>query len=491
MKKYIIINESDNVLVALEDLVKGDVVSNVTLLEDVKKGHKVAIKKINKDENVIKYGYPIGHATSDIEVGMWVHVHNVKTNLGENEDYNYYENKQVDTYYENIRDVNVYLRKNGNVGIRNELWIVPTVGCVNGQAELLMKEFNKRHELSDNYDGIFAFTHPYGCSQMGDDHQNTRQVLQDIVKHPNNGGVLVLALGCENNQLNTFIETLGEYDSERVKFLNCQSVQDEIAEGLSLLEDLYSKMSQDKRTLQPISKINIGLKCGGSDGLSGLTANPLIGKIADFIVKSKGSAVLTEIPEMFGAEDVLLRRTLTKDIYHNLVSCVNDFKEYYRRNNQVIYENPSPGNKAGGITTLEDKSLGCVQKSGGSNVVDVLKYGEIIKKNGLNILSAPGNDLVATTALGSCGCQLVLFSTGRGTPFGSFIPTIKISTNSDLFKNKPNWIDFNAGEMNASNYEEITNEFIEYIISVIEGKLVRNEINDFHEIAIFKTGVTL
>ena len=354
-----------------------------------------------------------------------------------------------------------------------------------------MKEFNKRHNLSDNYDGIFAFTHPYGCSQMGDDHQNTRQVLQDIVKHPNNGGVLVLALGCENNQLNTFIETLGEYDSERVKFLNCQSVQDEIAEGLSLLEDLYSKMSQDKRTLQPISKINIGLKCGGSDGLSGLTANPLIGKIADFIVKSKGSAVLTEIPEMFGAEDVLLRRTLTKDIYHNLVSCVNDFKEYYRRNNQVIYENPSPGNKAGGITTLEDKSLGCVQKSGGSNVVDVLKYGEIIKKSGLNILSAPGNDLVATTALGSCGCQLVLFSTGRGTPFGSFIPTIKISTNSDLFKNKPNWIDFNAGEMNASNYEEITNEFIEYIISVIEGKLVRNEINDFHEIAIFKTGVTL
>ena len=298
MKKYIIINESDNVLVALEDLVKGDVVANVELLEDVKKGHKVAIKKIVKGENIIKYGYPIGHATSDIEVGMWVHVHNVKTNLGENEDYKYYENKQVDTYYDKIREVNVYLRKNGNVGIRNELWIVPTVGCVNGQAELLMKEFNKRHNISDNYDGIFAFTHPYGCSQMGDDHQNTRQVLQDIVKHPNNGGVLVLALGCENNQLNTFIETLGEYDTERVKFLNCQSVQDEIAEGLNLLEELFAKMAQDKRTLQPISKINIGLKCGGSDGLSGLTANPLIGKIADFIVKSKGTAVLTEIPEM-------------------------------------------------------------------------------------------------------------------------------------------------------------------------------------------------
>ena len=491
MKKYIIIDNNDNVMVALEDFVKGDIVNNITILEDVKKGHKVAIKDIKLGENVIKYGYPIGSSKEEIKCGSWVHVHNVKTNLGDDQEFKYYENHNVDEKNENPRKVNVYLRKNGTVGIRNELWILPTVGCVNGQAELLVRKFKEKHQISSNYDGIYAFTHPYGCSQMGEDHVNTKIALQDMVKHPNCGGVLVLALGCENNQLSTFIETLGDYDEERVRFLNSQSVKDEIETGLVLLEELYEKLIQDQRTMQDISKINIGLKCGGSDGLSGLTANPLIGRISDYIVSEGGTTVLTEIPEMFGAEDVLLRRTVNKQVYNDLVDLVNDFKDYYRRNNQVIYENPSPGNKAGGITTLEDKSLGCVQKSGKTNVVGVLKYAEIIKERGLNVLSGPGNDLVASTALGLSGCQLVLFSTGRGTPFGSFIPTIKISTNTDLYLNKPNWIDFNAGEMNASNYEQITNEFIEFIIQVIEGKLTKNEINDFHEIAIFKTGVTL
>ena len=492
MKKYIVIDPNDNVMVALEDFSKGDIINNILIKEDIKKGHKVAINKIALGKDIIKYGYPIGTASSDIDEGMWVHVHNVKTKLGDNVEYIYRKDELIDTVKkDNIRQVNVYLRKNGNVGIRNELWIIPTVGCVNGQANMLMKEFNKRHSLSFNFDGCFAFPHPYGCSQMGDDHENTKVALQDMVKHPNCGGVLVLALGCENNQLSTFKETLGEYDEERVRFINAQSVNDEIEVGLELLEELYEKLIHDRRSLQDISKINIGLKCGGSDGLSGLTANPLIGRMADYIVSEGGTAVLTEIPEMFGAEDVLIRRCESTEVFNNLVHCVNDFKDYYRRNNQVIYENPSPGNKAGGITTLEDKSLGCVQKSGKSKVVDVLKYGEIIKTKGLNVLSGPGNDLVATTALGISGCQLVLFSTGRGTPFGSFIPTVKISTNSDLYKNKPNWIDFNSGEINAANYDQITKDFIEFVISIIEGKLTKNEINDFHEIAIFKTGVTL
>ena len=489
MKKYLIIDKSDNVMVSLEDFYKDETVNGILLNNDIKRGHKVALCDIKKGDNVVKYGHPIGYATADINKGDWVHTHNVKTNLNDKVVFEY--NPEALTGGKNSeRLVNVYARKNGSVGIRNELWIIPTVGCVNGQANLLVKEFLKKHQ-DLTIDGVYAFPHPYGCSQMGDDHENTRVALQDMTLHPNAGGVLVLGLGCENNQLKTFIETLGEYDESRVKFLNAQSVEDEIEEGLKLLEEIYNEMKDDVRTPQPISKISIGLKCGGSDGLSGITANPLIGRISDYFVYHGGTTVLTEIPEMFGAEDILLNRCEDQKVFEKLVDCINDFKDYYKRNNQVIYENPSPGNKEGGITTLEDKSLGCVQKSGSTKVVDVLKYGERIKKEGLNVLTGPGNDLVATTALGISGCHLVLFSTGRGTPFGSFIPVIKLSSNTPLALKKTSWIDFNSGEIDSSNYDKITSDFVEYIVSVIEGKKTNAEINNFRDIAIFKTGVTL
>jgi altronate hydrolase len=368
--------------------------------------------------------------------------------------------------------------------------VLPTVGCVNRQAQSIVEAFLKRHDELE-VDDVHAFSHPYGCSQMGDDHINTRQTLQNIAKHPNFGGVLVLGLGCENNQISTFKATLGEYDDTRIRFLVCQDVTDEIEAGADILDELYEIARQDKRTMQPLSKINIGLKCGGSDGLSGITANPLIGHISDYIVSQGGSAVLTEIPEMFGAENVLLERCETKKVFDRLVGIIDDFKDYYRSHNQVIYENPSPGNKEGGITTLEDKSLGCVQKSGSTRVVGILDHTERLNKAGLNILSAPGNDMVATTALGMCGCQLVLFSTGRGTPFGGFIPTVKISTNTSLYERKPNWIDFDSGDISDRHYEAKVENLIDLVIEVIEGKKTRNEINEFREIAIFKKGVTL
>ncbi len=490
MKKYTIINQKDNVMVALENFEKGDTINNIIIKEDIMRGHKVAITKIKKGDEIIKYGYPIGTAKVDIEEGCHVHTHNTITTLGSDHEFNYQLEKVASLKLEKYK-VKAYLRANGKVGIRNELWIVPTVGCVNGQAQMLKKLFEETHQITENYDGIYAFTHPYGCSQMGDDHENTKKVLQNIVKHPNAGGVLVIGLGCENNQISAFKETLGEIDASRIKFMTCQSVSDEIKEGLTLLEEIYQELITDHRTKCDLGSINIGLKCGGSDGLSGLTANPLIGQISDFIVSAGGTAVLTEIPEMFGAEQVLLNRCESSDVYQKLLNVINDFKDYYRKNNQVIYENPSPGNKMGGITTLEDKSLGCVQKSGSTYVRDVLKYGEVLTKKGLNVLSGPGNDLVATTALGMAGCQLVLFSTGRGTPFGSFIPTIKISTNSELAESKPNWIDFDAGKLNANTAKQIREDFINLIIQIIEGKQTKNEINNFHEIAIFKTGVTL
>ncbi|WP_443663108.1 UxaA family hydrolase, partial [Clostridium sp.] len=384
-----------------------------------------------------------------------------------------------------------YKRENGNVGIRNELWIVPTVGCVNGIADRIIDRFK---EMVGNLtiDNVLVLKHNYGCSQLGEDHISTRTILGDAVKHPNNGGVLVLGLGCENNTMVDFKKSLGKFNKKRVKFLISQEVSDEIQEGANLLVELYENMKTDKREICSLSELKIGLKCGGSDGFSGITGNPLVGKFSDFLVAQGGTTVLTEVPEMFGAETLLMARAKNKDVFNKTVHLINDFKEYFMKYDQPVYENPSPGNKAGGITTLEDKSLGCTQKAGTATVVDVLKYGETLKEKGLNLLSAPGNDLVAASALASAGCQMVLFTTGRGTPFGSFVPTMKISTNTQIFELKPHWIDFNAGSLTKDKtLHDLTEEFIVYIIKVASGELVNNEKNNFRELAIFKSGVTL
>ena len=490
--KFLIINPDDNVMIALVELKRGEIVNDVLLLDDVLKGHKIALKPINKDEDIIKYGFPIGHATEDILKGAHVHTHNVATNLNDVIDYKY--EPQADTYEvkPKNREVNVYRRANGEVGIRNELWIVPTVGCIVGQtrqlADLFMREVNPGPE----FDGIHLFGHQFGCSQMGDDHNNTKETLQNISKHPNAGAVLILGLGCENNQVKEFRETYGAYDPDRVKFLVMQEVEDELEAGLDVLKSLYDVMKEDKRTKADVSELRIGLKCGGSDGLSGITANPLLGKLSDYITYHGGTTVLTEVPEMFGAEKILMRRAKNQAVYEKTVNLINDFKAYYKKNDQVIYDNPSPGNKNGGITTLEDKSLGCTQKAGHSIVCDVLGQTERLKTKGLNLISAPGNDLVSVTTLGMSGCQLVLFSTGRGTPFGGFIPTIKVSTNTEIYKKKPNWIDFNAGSLTEGvDMETLLEQFIDFIVEVVNGKKTRNEINNFREIGIFKTGVIL
>lgn len=494
MRDYIRINKEDNVVVALKDLKKSSTLKidkfEVVLKEDVLRGHKIAIKNINKGENIIKYGQPIGHAINNIDRGEWIHTHNIKTNLDGILDYTY---SPLDVNINIPKDkltFKGYKREDGNIGIRNELWIIPTVGCVNGIGEKILNEFICKAN-PQNLDGIQIFKHNYGCSQLGEDHANTQAILSDMVSHPNAGGVLILGLGCENNNIQVFSKKLGKYDHKRVRFLQAQEVEDEISEGVNLLKELYENMQKDKREQVPLSKLKVGLKCGGSDGLSGITANPLIGKFSDFIIAQGGTTILTEVPEMFGAETILMNRCINKDVFNRTVRLVNDFKNYFLKYNQPIYENPSPGNKKGGITTLEDKSLGCIQKGGIAPVVDVLKYGERIKANGLNLLSSPGNDLVATTALAASGCQMVLFSTGRGTPFGSFVPTIKICSNSELYIKKPNWIDFNAGNLLNEDIEDELELFIKFIIRVASGKFVNNEKNKFKEISIFKTGVTL
>ena len=441
-------------------------------------GHKYAVCDIKQGSEIIKYGQPIGIAQTDIKKGEHVHSHNMKTALGDNLTYKYEPKFAPDKKSSEEAYFMGYLRENGEVGIRNDIWIVNTVVCVNKLAEKLSA-----------LTGAFCFPHPNGCSQLGDDMSVTQKILAGMVGHPNAGGVLVLGLGCENNNISEFKKILGDYNPKRVKFLNTQDVEDEIAEGVKLIEELKEYAAGFKRTKQPVSKLKLGLKCGGSDGYSGITANPLVGRVSDKIISMGGSTVLTEVPEMFGAEHLLMRRCESEEIFNKTVSLINDFKDYFRRHNQVVYENPSPGNKEGGITTLEEKSLGCIQKGGTSKVVDVLTYGDRLTKNGLSLLNGPGNDAVAITNLMAAGVQIILFTTGRGTPLGSPVPTVKIATNNVLAKKKFNWIDFDASGVLDGNL--LTDELFDYIIEVASGKQTKNEINNYREIAIFKDGVTL
>ena len=495
MKEFVQIHNRDNVVIALQPFAQGHRLEvqgqTIVLLQPVERGHKIAVKAIAAGEDIIKYGYPIGIATAAIQSGEHVHVQNVRTKLGEVSNYTYEPNLNPAVHPDRKLTFYGYKRKNGDVGIRNEIWIVPTVGCVNGIAEQIIREF-KAEVNPTGIDGIEVFKHNYGCSQLGDDHQNTKKILSDIALHPNAGGVLVLGLGCENNKIDEFKTGLGNFDESRIKFLSTQKVQDEVSEAIVLMKEIYEVVQQDKREAVPLSALKVGLKCGGSDGLSGITANPLVGLFSDFLISQGGTTVLTEVPEMFGAETILMSRCVNRNVFDKTVHLINDFKQYFIDLKQPIYENPSPGNKAGGISTLEDKSLGCTQKGGTATVTDVLKYGERVKEHGLNLLSAPGNDLVSTTALGAAGCQLVLFTTGRGTPFGSFIPTLKIATNSELARNKPHWVDFNAGPLaEEMSFEEGLEAFIALIIDIANGTKANHEKSGFREIAIFKSGVTL
>lgn len=495
--KFIRINAADNVAVALQEVEAGTRIDidgvDAAAGCNIPAGHKVALQDMEEGENVVKYGFPIGHLLTPVKKGGLIDHTNLKTNLEGLLEYTYEPDLTEVPEASEKAFFKGYRRKDGRAGIRNELWIIPTVGCVNGVAQSIQKQFEKELQHYPSIEKVIAFPHNYGCSQLGDDHENTCNILADMVHHPNAAGVLVVALGCENNQLGAFRELVGDVDEARVKFMESQKIEgDEVEFGLGLLKEIAEATKDDAREEIPVSELKIGLKCGGSDGFSGITANPLLGRFSDWIVSQGGTTVLTEVPEMFGAETILMSRCQDHETFDKTVHLINDFKAYFMKNNQPVYENPSPGNKAGGISTLEEKSLGCTQKSGNSIVRDVLAYGEKLKTKGLNLLSAPGNDLVASTALAAAGCQIVLFTTGRGTPFGTFVPTAKISTNSTLAANKPLWIDFNAGTIvEDSRAEDVDKEFIDFVLGVASGNLVNNEKSGYSEIAIFKSGVTL
>lgn len=493
MKQAIRIHPSDTVAVALQALRAGESVAVEgfagRLPGDVPAGHKFALRPIGAGEAVLKYGQPIGQAVRDIAPGEHVHTHNLKTLLSGELAYAYAPAGARATA-EAPRMFMGYARAGGGAGVRNELWILPTVGCVNDVATAL--ERRAQGLLGGAVENVRAFTHPYGCSQMGEDQEHTRQILANLAAHPNAGGVLVLGLGCENSGVEEIRSRMGAYDPARVRFLVAQDAPDEVAAGMALLGELAAAMAGDRREPLSAARLTVGLKCGGSDGFSGLTANPVIGRFSDRLVGMGGSTILTEVPEMFGAEGLLMARSENEAVFHDTVALINDFKRYYEEHHQTIYENPSPGNKAGGISTLEDKALGCTQKSGDAPVVAVLPYAGRVQTHGLNLLSAPGNDLVATTALAAAGAQIVLFSTGRGTPFGGPAPTLKLASNTALAQKKSGWIDFDAGRLlTGQTLDGLADELMELVLATAGGQRAKNEVNGYQGISIFKTGVTL
>ncbi len=536
MPDFLKIHPEDNVAVALRTLEAGRMIreaGEVVLASEIPQGHKFALRRIEEGEKVVKYGAPIGTALRRIEPGEWIHTHNLKTGLGDTLEYTYEperagkeraaggaEEEKPGSQAARMegpsggagnqdegrekpsssggRDLadglpNSFLgyrRPDGRAGVRNEIWIIPTVGCVNSVASAIEKR--AQGLAVGSIDAIASFPHPYGCSQMGEDQENTRRILADLVNHPNAGGVLVLGLGCENSNIPVLKQYIGEYDDRRVKFLVCQESEDEIGDGLRLVEELARYAGSFQREEIDCGELVIGMKCGGSDGLSGITANPAVGVFSDLLIHRGGTTILTEVPEMFGAETLLMNRCENEELFEKTVALINDFKDYFRSHGQTIYENPSPGNKEGGISTLEDKSLGCTQKSGSAQVRGVLAYGEPVKARGLNLLSAPGNDLVASTALAASGAHIVLFTTGRGTPFACPVPTVKISSNSPLYERKRNWIDFDCGGLvKEGNLKELGERLFRYVVETASGRRVKSEEAGFHDMAIFKQGVTL
>lgn len=489
MSKLFKINNKDNVAVALEELKKGEIIDNVKLLDDIPFGHKVLLNDLKNGENIIKYGNPIGHLTIDCKKGEHIHEHNLKTNLSDIIEYKYcgeneYQPKKCDVTF------NGYLRQDGRAATRNEIWIIPTVGCVNNTAKRLEKI--GQDIIGDGCDGVFAYTHPFGCSQLGDDQENTRKILASLANHPNAGGVLIVSLGCENTNAEIFKKYLGEYNKKRIKFLVTQDCENELEKGEKLLKELYTFVKSFKREPIPINKLVVGYKCGGSDAFSGITANALCGRLTDKLTSFGISAILTEVPEMFGAEKLLMKRCENEKVFNKCVNMINSFKQYFFSHNQECYENPSPGNHDGGITTLEEKSLGCIQKGGKAVITDVLEYGEHCKKQGLNLLTGPGNDIVSTTNLTAAGANIILFTTGRGTPLGASVPTIKVASNSRLAKRKSNWIDFNAGELiECNDFENMTEEIFKLLIDIASGRQTKNEQNGYRDISIFKDGVIM
>ncbi len=486
---------SDDVAAALRDLTAGEIADiegvPTVLREDIPAGHKFALRHLERGEAVRRYGADIGIMSEPAQRGALVHSHNLATALiGEVA----YARDTGDAAHaastaRSLPAWRGYRRADGRWATRNEIWLLPTVGCVAPLVEDIAREANALH--AGKLDGIVGFGHPHGCSQLGDDLAGTRAALAGLCDNPNAGGVLLIGLGCESNQLDDLVALVPEGSRAKIRMMRAQEPGDEHERALELIAQLVEELAPLEREEAPAAALTVGLKCGGSDALSGLTANPLLGRFTDQLVASGGKAVLTEIPEIFGAERALFSRAVSREVFEAAGALLNRFKRYFLEQGQPVSENPSPGNIAGGITTLEEKSLGAVQKGGNAPLVDVLDYGAAAQVPGLTLLEAPGNDAVSSTALAAAGATLIVFTTGRGTPLGFPVPTVKVSSNSQLAQSKAGWIDFDAGRVLGEGTGAVSEDFARRMIAIASGERTAAERSGQRVIALWKRGVTL
>lgn len=490
----------DTVALATSELKKGQTVTvdgeTITLLDDIPNAHKIALKDFETGEAVRKYDNIIGYASKPIKKGEWIHSHNEVTGLGKSKEYTYDFNPISIFPGESDKTFMGYDRADGGAGIRNHLAIISTVFCANGPLRKLARMAEAKYPATENFDGIIAFDQEFGCSQTGKDLVTTCKIIAGIAKNANFGGVLLVSNGCEMAIPSVLEQYMGDYDKKRIRTLTLQEVEDEFTAGMELIDEIMEEMKDDKRTPININRLHIAMNCGGSDGYSGITANTLLGTLCDTLVKEGAIMNMTEVPEMMGAEHILMNRAADKSIFDDIVKMMYDYDAYFARYGEKAADNPTQGNKAGGLTTLEEKSLGCIQKGGHCAVMEVLEYGERATKNGFVLVSGPGNDLAGVSGQIAAGAVLTIFTTGRGTPCGFAGPTFRLASNTALATRKSNWIDYDAGRLltakTPEEVEALNKELYDAIMATVNGQYrTRTEENGYYILGALKDGVTL
>jgi altronate dehydratase len=484
--RMLTLHPQDNIAVALADIPAGEIDSatGVKVLQSVKQGHKIAIAAIGAGQNVLRYGQTIGQATADIVAGEHVHVQNL--GMGEHtNDYAHATEAKPLTAIPDVRTFNGYHRADGSVGTRNYLGILTSVNCSGSVAKFIAEAAEKSGLLDafPNIDGIVPITHGTGCGMSGENegYETLFRTLSGYAQHPNFGGILLIGLGCEVMQVSDLVGGRAIRADGALRYMTIQhegGTRKTIQKGLAELRSIAQLANTATRQPAPVSHLTVGMQCGGSDGYSGITANPALGVASDLLVRHGGTTILSETSEIYGAEHLLTRRAATVAVGEKLIARVRWWEDYTARNHGEMDNNPSPGNKRGGLTTILEKSLGAVAKSGSAPLTDVYLFGEKIDKKGFVFMDSPGFDPCSVTGQIASGANLIVFTTGRGSVSG-FMPTpcIKIATNSEMYARMSDDMDINCGDIvsDGATLSDKGRDIFEMFIAIASGGQTKSE----------------
>lgn len=497
------LDPTDNVAVAVRRIGVGEPCGRVTAREEIQKGHKIALSDIEPGAPICKYAQVIGYASSAIAAGSHVHVHNVEFR-NTNQDYEFCVDLRDPGAVppEDRATFRGFRRANGKVGTRNYVAVLTSVNCSATAARLIAAAFTPETLAQyPNVDGVVAFVHGTGCGMAddGDGYANLQRVLWGHALHPNIAGTLLVGLGCEVNQIDFLLEAYGLERGPLFQTMNIQSIgglRKTVEAGIAMVTEILPAANRAEREDCPASELMLALQCGGSDSWSGISANPALGHAADLLVGHGGTAVLAETPEIYGAEHLLTRRAVDEETGRKLLDRIRWWEHYVERNGGTMNNNPTPGNKQGGLTTILEKSLGAVAKGGTTNLTGVYRYAEPIDRKGFVFMDSPGYDPASITGEVASGCNIVAFTTGRGSAYGCKpSPCIKIASNSDVFNRMPEDMDVNAGRIvsDGASIEEVGEEIFRLILDTASGKPSLSEAQGLgdYEFVPWQVGATM